>query len=69
MRAFEYASTVGIKTVALTAFDGGKMKEIADQGIHVPTGMKEYGPAEDFHMILDHLIGSYLNRLINIEYQ
>jgi D-sedoheptulose 7-phosphate isomerase len=64
LNAFEYALTAGIKTIALTAFDGGKMKEIADQGVHVPTGMKEYGPAEDVHMILDHLVGSYLMQLI-----
>ena len=64
LTAFEYAAVSGIKTVALTAFDGGKMKEVADQGVHVPTGMKEYGPAEDVHMILDHLIGSYLMRQI-----
>ena len=60
INAFEYASSAEIKTVALTAFDGGKMKEIADQGIHIPTGDKEYGPAEDLHMILDHLVSNYL---------
>jgi len=64
INAFEYASSSEIKTVALTAFDGGKLKEIADQGIHIPTGDKEYGPAEDLHMILDHLVGSYLTRLL-----
>ena len=66
INAFEYASSAEIKTVALTAFDGGKMKEIADQGIHIPTGDKEYGPAEDLHMILDHLVGSYLTRLLKM---
>jgi D-sedoheptulose 7-phosphate isomerase len=64
LRAFEYASVAGIKTIAITAFDGGKLKEMADQGVHVPTGMKEYGPAEDVHMILDHLIASYLVRYL-----
>ena len=63
INAFEYASIAEIKTVALTAFDGGKMKEISDYGVHVPTEAKEYGPAEDLHMILDHLIGNYLMRL------
>ena len=63
INAFEYASISEIKTVALTAFDGGKMKEISDYGVHVPTEAKEYGPAEDLHMILDHLIGNYLKRL------
>jgi len=62
--AFEYASISGIRTVALTAFDGGKMREISDQGVHIPTDKKEYGPAEDLHMILDHLVGSYLMRVI-----
>jgi D-sedoheptulose 7-phosphate isomerase len=65
LRAFEYAKRNGIKTVAITAFDGGKMKQIADEGVHVPTGHKEYGPAEDSHMILDHLVGNYLLRFVN----
>lgn len=64
VKTMEYAKTVGIKAVAITAFDGGKMKKIADEGIHVITEAKEYGPAEDSHMILDHLVGAYLIRLV-----
>ncbi len=64
INAFEYASTAGIKTFALTAFDGGKMRKIADQGLHIPTEKKEYGPSEDLHMILDHLVSNYLTRLV-----
>ena len=64
VRAFDYALSAGIKTVAITAFDGGKMKTMADECIHVPTEPKEYGPAEDAHMILDHLVGSYLMRYV-----
>ena len=64
IKAFEYAKKVGIKTVAITAFDGGKLKTIADEGIHVPTDTKEYGPAEDAHMILDHLVSAYLMRIV-----
>jgi D-sedoheptulose 7-phosphate isomerase len=64
LKAFEHANAAGIETVAITAFDGGKMKGMAGQGIHVPTGPKEYGPAEDAHMVLDHLIGAYLVRYV-----
>ena len=64
IRAFDYAKSIGIKTVAITAFDGGKMKQMADEGVHVPTAPKEYGPAEDAHMVLDHLVGAYLMRVI-----
>lgn len=66
LKAFDHANATGIKTVAITAFDGGKMKLLADEGIHVPTALKEYGPAEDAHMILDHLVGSYLMRFVQI---
>ena len=64
IRAIDYAKSVDIKTVALTAFDGGKMRQIADERVHVPTDPKEYGPAEDAHMVLDHLVGAYLIRAI-----
>jgi D-sedoheptulose 7-phosphate isomerase len=64
INAFEYASNAEIKTVALTAFDGGRMKVIADYGVHIPTNKNEYGPAEDLHMILDHMVSNYLLRLV-----
>ena len=64
IKAFDYALSAGIRTVSITAFDGGKLKDMADEGIHVPTGPKEYGPAEDAHMVLDHLVGAYMMRYI-----
>ena len=64
IKAFTSAKLIGVKTIAITAFDGGKMKKIADEGIHVPTEQKEYGPAEDAHMVLDHLVSGYLMRYI-----
>jgi D-sedoheptulose 7-phosphate isomerase len=67
LKAFEEAKSRGMITVAVTAFDGGKMRAMADQCVHVPTEPKEYGPAEDAHMILDHLVGSYLMRLCAAE--
>ncbi len=65
IKAFEYAKSAGINTVGITAFDGGKIKQMSDLSIHVPTKEKEYGPAEDAHMILDHLISAYLGRAIS----
>lgn len=64
VRAFGHALSAGIKTVAITAFDGGKLKTMADESVHVPTEPREYGPAEDAHMILDHLVGAYLMRYV-----
>lgn len=64
VRAFEYAKTAAMRTIALTAFDGGVISKMAEDGVHVPTGPKEYGPAEDAHMVLDHLVGAYLMRVV-----
>jgi len=51
-------------SVGISAFDGGKMKEMVDVSLHVPTEKSEYGPAEDAHMVLDHLISNYLMRFV-----
>jgi len=66
INAIDTAKKIGALTVGLTAFDGGKLKKLVDLSVHVPTEKGEYGPAEDAHMALDHLIGSYLLRLVKI---
>jgi D-sedoheptulose 7-phosphate isomerase len=43
-----------------SSIDGGKLKQMADITIHVPTGKDYYSPAESAHMMLDYLVSSYL---------
>jgi len=64
IRGIDYANENGATTIGLTAFDGGKLRKNAQYSVHIPTVKGEYGPAEDGHMILDHLIGNYLMRVI-----
>ncbi|MBI5139170.1 SIS domain-containing protein [Candidatus Nomurabacteria bacterium] len=64
LKAVEYANTNGVLTIGLTGFDGGKLKQIAKKVIHVPTSNGEYGPVEDIHMILDHLVHTYIKASI-----
>jgi D-sedoheptulose 7-phosphate isomerase len=59
IKAIEYAKENNIYVVGLTAFDGGYLKENCDLNIHVPTKIGEYGPAEDLHMVICGLVGSY----------
>jgi D-sedoheptulose 7-phosphate isomerase len=63
LNAFEFANKNEIKTVAITGFDGGALKLMSYENIHIPTENGEYGPVEDLHMILDHLVGAYLMRI------
>jgi len=60
LRAVEYVKANRGVTIGLTGFDGGKLKKLLDHVIHVPTEKGEFGPVEDVHMILDHVIGTYL---------
>jgi D-sedoheptulose 7-phosphate isomerase len=60
IEAVQYANEQGAVTVGLSGFDGGKLKQIARHCVHVPTNSGEYGPVEDIHLILDHLVGSFL---------
>ena len=64
IKAIEYAKDNNIYVVGLTAFDGGYLKENCDLNIHVPTKVGEYGPAEDLHMVVCGLIGSYFREKI-----
>ena len=58
--AIDYAKSRGARVVGLSGFDGGKLREMADISIHVDTAPGEYGPVEDLHMVIDHLVGSFL---------
>ena len=60
LRAVEYANQIGAITIGLTGFDGGQLRRIASKSVHVPTNIGEYGPVEDAHMVLDHLVGAYV---------
>ncbi len=67
VKAIEHANNQGAHSVALTGFDGGRLKQIAHLNVHVPTDRGEYGPAEDGHMILDHLVGAFLAQMCAAE--
>lgn len=53
--------------MSLVGFDGGKLKQISDISIHVKTLPGEYGPVEDIHMIMDHLLANWLQCKIQKE--
>ena len=67
IRTIEYANSNGGISIGLLGFDGGKMKEVCHYCIHVETMKGEYGPVEDIHLILSHLITTYLKFIIDRE--
>jgi phosphoheptose isomerase len=58
LRAIGMARELGVKTIALTGFDGGAASRAADVSIHVPAA--NYGVAEDIHQSMMHILAQYV---------
>lgn len=48
----------GMATIAMTGFDGGAARDLADVVLHVPA--HNYGIVEDVHQSLMHILAQYL---------
>jgi DNA-binding MurR/RpiR family transcriptional regulator len=49
---------MGLRTVAMTAFDGGPCRQMADISLHIDAD--NYGIAEDLHHSLMQAIAQYI---------
>ena len=56
----EVARELELSTVAFTGFDGGKLASMVDVVVHVPTRQGAYGPVEDVHLMVNHMITEQL---------
>ena len=54
VKAFEYANSLGASTIAFTGYSGGRLKKIAQHGIHVPVDNMQI--VEDVHLLLNHMM-------------
>lgn len=59
-RAVQWAKDNGVHTIAMTGFNGGKCRALADISLHVEA--KNYGVAEDCHHALMHILSQYLRQ-------
>ena len=60
VKAVELAKERKGTTIGLVGFDGGQLAKMCDIVVWVKTEKGEYGPVEDVHLVLDHMITSYL---------
>ena len=61
LKGIETAKKAGATVLGMLGFEGGKAKNIVDYHIIVPSS--HYGQIEDSHMVLTHLISSYLSKI------
>ena len=62
LKAMEYVNNNDGRTIGLSGFDGGVMKQIANVCIVVPINSTPH--VESFHLVLEHLIISRLGEKI-----
>jgi phosphoheptose isomerase len=67
LHAVRWARDHGLTVVALTGFAGGKLKELADIHVNIPS--TNYGLIEDLHLSVNHIVAQSLHSRILAETQ
>lgn len=52
--AVEYANGIGMATIGITGFDGGRLRDLAHHGVHVP--LNDMCTSESIHSIVFHYV-------------
>jgi phosphoheptose isomerase len=60
VRAMTWARQHGLRTIALTGFDGGEARAAAEVAIHVDS--TNYGIIEDLHQAIMHALAQYIRQ-------
>jgi len=60
LAAVEWVKSRGGMVIGLLGFDGGKLKDLCNLVVHIRTPQGAYGPVEDVHMVLNHLVYTWL---------
>lgn len=65
LSAVEWANTHGLATFGCTGFNGGKLRTLAQRGLHVP--LDDMGIVESIHLTAFHWMVDDLHRRIGLE--
>ena len=57
--AADWVKSMGGKVLGMLGFDGGELRKICDISILVPSLTGEYGPVEDMHLMINHLLAHW----------
>ena len=64
LRAVDWANKNGLKTFGCTGFDGGKLRKLAQQSLHVP--LDDMGIVESIHLTAFHWVVDNLHARISL---
>ena len=58
LRAVEYARSIGMKTIGVTGYDGGKLRPLSDVSVHI--AIEDMGMCEALHGVVFHAAMCFL---------
>src|SRR5262245_54679314 len=64
LRAVEWAHRNGVQTFGCTGFSGGKLRTLAQKGLHIP--LDDMGIVESIHLTVFHWVVDELHRRISL---
>ena len=67
LAAARWVKERGGRVIGLVGFDGGELLSLCDVALHVRTPKGEYGPVEDIHLMLNHLVAAWFNHRVHID--
>jgi len=59
LTAAEWVKEQGGRVISFVGFTGGKLKEISHVVVHAKSESGEYGPVEDAHLVLNHILAHW----------
>jgi len=65
--AAEWVKEQGGRVISFVGFTGGKLKEISDMVVHVKSEAGEYGPVEDAHLVLNHVLAHWFQNKLKLK--
>src|SRR6186997_1556314 len=65
LRAVEWANKHGMRTYGCTGFTGGKLRSLAQEGLHVP--LDDMGIVESIHLTAFHWVVDDMYRRVSLE--
>jgi D-sedoheptulose 7-phosphate isomerase len=59
VRAAKWVKAAGGTVLSMVGFDGGALVNLSDIVVHVPSQPGEYGPVEDAHLAVNHVLAHW----------
>ena len=66
LKAVEWVKRNNGKVIGFVGFDGGKLSNLCDVKIHAHAQKGEYGPVEDAHLIINHVMAHWFQNKLKV---